>query len=226
MNDDTRRRRAVSDEDKSQRRDQIMAAAKKVFVRKGFHATTIADIAKEAGLAYGSVYWYFNSKDDLFHDLIAAEESALRSHVEVALAASGTPFAYAEQTFRVTLQAAFEFFETETATAKLLFRDAYAMDNRFDKHLGGIYGRFVDDIANSIVAAQESGEVVAAPPRMVAYTLTVLIGHLGHRRLTTDDGVSAAEAADFVVSLILNGLRPRNSGIDGRPSREGRRNVS
>ena len=57
----TRRRPAVSEEDKSRRRDEIMAAAKKVFARKGFHATTIADIAEEAGLAYGSIYWYFDS---------------------------------------------------------------------------------------------------------------------------------------------------------------------
>ena len=47
----TRRRPAVSEEDKSRRRDEILTAAKKVFARNGFHATTIADIAKEAGLA-------------------------------------------------------------------------------------------------------------------------------------------------------------------------------
>lgn len=204
----TRKRRAVSDLDKSQRRDEILAAAKKVSARKGFHATTIADIAKEAGLAYGSVYWYFDSKDDLFHALIAAQEYALRTHVAVALAASGTRFGYAEAPFRATLQATFEFFEADKASAKLLFRDAYALDNRFDKHLGGIYERFIDDIESLIVAAQKRGEVLAAPPRMVAYTLTVLIGHLAHRRLTTDDGVSAAEATDFVVSLVVNGLRP------------------
>ncbi len=207
----TRKRRAVSDLEKSQRRDEILAAAKKVFARKGFHATTIADIAKEAGLAYGSVYWYFDSKDDLFHALIAAQEYALRTHVAVALAASGTRFGYAEAPFRATLQATFEFFEADKATAKLLFRDAYALDNRFDKHLGGIYERFIDDIESLIVAAQERGDVLAAPPRMVAYTLTVLIGHLAHRRLTTDDGVSAAEAADFIVSLVVNGLRPRDT---------------
>ena len=57
MSSTTRRRRAVSAEDKSQRRDEIMAAAKEVFARKGFHDTTIADIAKRAGLAYGSIYW-------------------------------------------------------------------------------------------------------------------------------------------------------------------------
>lgn len=221
MKDDsgTRRRRAVSNEDKSRRRDDIMAAAKKVFVRRGFHAATIADIAKEAGLAYGSIYWYFDSKDDLFQALITAEELALRAHVGVALADRGTQFDYAEAAFRATLRATFEFFEADKATAKLLFRDAYAMDSRFDKQLGGVYERFIDDIETSIVAAQECGEVVAAPPRMVAYTLAVVIGHLAHRRLTIDDGVSATQAADFVVALILNGLRPRKSGTDGELSR-------
>ncbi len=50
--------------------------------------------------------------------------------------------------------------------------------------------------------------MVAAPPRLVAYTLTALIGHMAHRRLTTDDGISAAEAADFIGSLVIKGLRP------------------
>ncbi|BBY08481.1 TetR/AcrR family transcriptional regulator [Mycobacterium noviomagense] len=207
MSTATRRRRAVSDEDKSARRDQIMAAAKKVFARKGFHATTIADIAKEAGLAYGSIYWYFDSKDELFHALMAVEEQALRAHV----AAAVTAFAGAglDASFRPAVQATFEFFEADKATVKLLFRDAYALGDRFEKHLGGIYERFIDDIETFIATAQERGEVITAPPRMVAYTLAALIGQLAHRRLSTDDGVSAAEVADFVVSLVLDGLRPR-----------------
>jgi AcrR family transcriptional regulator len=105
----TRRRPAISDQENSQRRDEIMAAAKKVFARNGFHATTIAEIANEAELAYGSVHWYFDSKDDLFHELIAAEEYALRTHVAVALAQSGARFGYAEAPFRATLRATFEF---------------------------------------------------------------------------------------------------------------------
>ncbi|BBU23032.1 TetR/AcrR family transcriptional regulator [Mycobacterium xenopi] len=207
MSAPTRRRRAVSDEDKSARRDQIMAAAKKVFARKGFHAATIADVAKQAGLAYGSVYWYFDSKEDLFHALMAVEEQALRSHLAAAVEAPGGDGV--EASFRAAVQATFEFFETDKATVKLLFRDAYALGDRFEKHLGGIYERFIDDIETFIVVAQQRGEVVAAPPRMVAYTLAALIGQLAHRRLSTDDGVTAAEVADFVVSLVLDGLRPR-----------------
>jgi AcrR family transcriptional regulator len=203
----TRRRRAVSAEDKSQRRDEIMAAAKEVFARKGFHDTTIADIAKRAGLAYGSIYWYFDSKDELFHALMAVEEEALRSHLADAVGARQDGDGAAP--FRIAVQATFEFFEADKATVKLLFRDAYALGDRFEKHLGGIYERFIDDIENVIAAAQQRGEVVAAPPRMVAYTLAALIGQLAHRRLSTDDGVTAAEVADFVVTLTLNGLRPR-----------------
>jgi AcrR family transcriptional regulator len=203
----TRRRPAVSEEDKSRRRDEIMAAAKKVFARNGFHATTIADIAKEAGLAYGSIYWYFDSKDELFHALMAVEEDALRTHVAAAVGARRD--SDGEAPFRTAVQATFEFFEADKATVKLLFRDAYALGDRFEKLLGGIYERFVDDIENVVVAAQNRGEVVVAPPRMVAYTLAALIGQLAHRRLSTDDGVSAAGVADFVVTLAFNGLRPR-----------------
>ena len=210
MTDATRARRrpATSDQQKSQRRDEIIAAAKKVFARNGFHDTTIADIAKEAELAYGSVYWYFDSKDDLFRQLIAVEEYGLRTHVAVALAKSGTQFGFAEAPFRASLRATFEFFDANPATAKLLFRDAYALDSRFDKQLGGVYERFIDDIASLIAAAQHRGDVVAAPPRLVAYMLTALIGQMAHRRLSTDDGISASEAVDLVVALVIKGLRP------------------
>ena len=110
------------------------------------------------------------------------------------------------------MQATLEFFEADKATVKLLLRDAYALGERFEKHLGGIYERFIDDIETFVVAAQERGEVVPAPPRMVAYTLAALVGQLAHRRLSTDDDVTAAQVADFVVGLVFDGLRPRVAG--------------
>lgn len=208
---DTHGRPVISEQQKLQRRDEIMTAAKNVFARSGFEGTTIADVAKEANLPLDVVYQYFESKDALFDALIAAQGYALRTHVAVALAATGVGFGYAEAPFRAMLRATFEFFDADKATARLLFRDVYALDNRFNKRLGGIYGRFIDDVEGLIVAAQHRGEVVPVPPRLVAYTLTSLIGQMAHRRLSTDDGVTAAEAADFIVSLVIKGLRP-----DGR----------
>src|SRR5947209_20545439 len=47
------------------RRNQILDAATKVFAKKGFHPTTIKDIAKEAGIADGTIYNYFENKMSL-----------------------------------------------------------------------------------------------------------------------------------------------------------------
>ncbi len=44
------------------RRRHIMSVASKVFAEKGYYATTIADIASAAGIAKGTIYWYFNNK--------------------------------------------------------------------------------------------------------------------------------------------------------------------
>jgi AcrR family transcriptional regulator len=201
-------RRAVSAAEKEQRRDDILAAAKRVFARKGYASTTIADIAKAAGLSYGSIYWYFDSKDALFHELMDAEERALRDAVAARLSAlpSGTD---GEAFFRAAVASTFEFFESDKALVRLLFRDAHSLGGRFERHLGAIYERFIDDIEATIVAAQRRGDIVDAPPRVIAFSVAALIGQLALRRLSTDDGLEASVVAEFIVTLVLDGLRPR-----------------
>ena len=201
-------RRAVSDAEKEKRRDDILAAAKKVFSQKGFASTTIADVAKAAHLSYGSIYWYFDSKDALFHELMDGEELALRHAIaaHVATLESGDS---GEALFRAAVTGTFEFFESDKAMVSLFFRDANSLGGRFERHLGGIYERFIDDIEASIVSAQRRGDIVDAPPRMIAFSVAALIGQIALRRLTTDDGLDAGVVAEFVVSLVLDGLRPR-----------------
>jgi AcrR family transcriptional regulator len=198
----------MSEEDKEERRSDILAAAKKVFARKGYHATTIADIAKTAKLSYGSIYWYFDSKDALFHALMEAEGQALRDHVTDALTNTptrGSPVA----PFRAAVLTTFEFFESDRALVKLLFRDSYALGDKFEKHLFGIFEAFIGDVEKIIEDAQHRGLIIQAPPRLVAFSVAALVGQVAHRRLVTDDGLPAPVVADFVVSLLLNGLLPR-----------------
>lgn len=210
-NSSTRGRRSPAAEDvKQQRRADILAAAKVAFAAEGFHDTKISDVAEAAGISYGSVYWYFESKDELFHALMDDQERALREHIERSvgsLVLGGSR--ESEELFRRSVQATFEFFEADRDTVKLLFRDSLALGDRFDCHLAGIYEGFIADIEKSISTAQTAGQIIDAPPRMVAYSVAALIGQVALRRLSTDDGVSAEVVADFVVTLLLDGLRPR-----------------
>ena len=54
-----------------ERRRQILDAAVRAFARKGYHACRVSDIAEEAGVAYGLVYHYFDSKEEILNTLFA-----------------------------------------------------------------------------------------------------------------------------------------------------------
>ena len=75
-------------------RQQVLQAALKVFHRKGYSATTLADVAAEAKLSRGAIYWNFANKQDLYvelvreyfknniHDLLLAHSSQIGDPVE------------------------------------------------------------------------------------------------------------------------------------------------
>ncbi len=64
------------------KRRQILDAAIRVFARQGFHSTRVSDIADEAGVAYGLVYHYFKSKDEVLNELFSERWSLLLSAIE------------------------------------------------------------------------------------------------------------------------------------------------
>jgi AcrR family transcriptional regulator len=69
----TPRRRLTREESKARTRQELLRAASRLFLRNGFVATSLSDIAEEAGLTKGAVYSNFESKEDLFLALLAGD---------------------------------------------------------------------------------------------------------------------------------------------------------
>jgi len=61
---------AITDEEKDLQKQRIVKAAVAVFGRNGYEKTTISQIAQEADMGRGTLYWYFKSKEDLFRQII------------------------------------------------------------------------------------------------------------------------------------------------------------
>ena len=66
------------------KRRQILDAAIRVFARQGFHSTRVSDIADEAGVAYGLVYHYFSSKDEVLNELFSERWSLMLAAIDEA----------------------------------------------------------------------------------------------------------------------------------------------
>ena len=72
----------ISDERKAERREQILAAARRCFAQHGYEGATVARLEKATGLSRGGIFNYFDSKEDLFIEL-AVEDARRMSDVWV-----------------------------------------------------------------------------------------------------------------------------------------------
>jgi AcrR family transcriptional regulator len=103
-----------------ERREQLLAAALEVFGGRGYHGTSIDDIARRAGVSKGLIYEHFGSKKEL-------HESLLEAHVQELFArlseAAGTD-APGEERLRAGVDAFLAFVEQRREGWRLLFRDA------------------------------------------------------------------------------------------------------
>ncbi|MBO0783908.1 MAG: TetR/AcrR family transcriptional regulator [Ktedonobacteraceae bacterium] len=73
---------------RSTRREEIMAAARDLFSRKGYHGTTMPDIARAAGISTGLIYYIFPSKEEI---LLACCEEVATLHLDLFHQASDIP---------------------------------------------------------------------------------------------------------------------------------------
>ena len=98
---------------KARTRTDLLAAARRVFVRRGFHRASLDEIAEEAGYTKGAVYSNFRGKDDLFLALLE-EHYALRiaAHRKLMLQLTHED---AEQTARAIARIMFDAYEREPA---------------------------------------------------------------------------------------------------------------
>jgi len=76
---------------KEQKREAILDAAIRIFAEKGFHSSRISDVAKEAGVAEGTIYLYFKNKDDLLLSVFSKRVGAFVEDVGRAVGRASSP---------------------------------------------------------------------------------------------------------------------------------------
>src|SRR5215204_1589365 len=112
------RRRLTGEE----RRTGILDAALASFSKSGYHAASIDDIAREAGVSKALIYEHFASKQELYGDLIARNARELTQRVAGAL--SGVEVESGVKRLATGLEAFFAFVEERRDAWRMLFRDA------------------------------------------------------------------------------------------------------
>jgi TetR/AcrR family transcriptional regulator, fatty acid metabolism regulator protein len=136
------------------RRRQILDAAVRVFARQGFHSCRVSDIADEAGVAYGLVYHYFSSKEQVMNELFMERWSLLLQAIEEA---DGQEISGREKLDAV---AGFivDSYRHDPELMKVIIVEVTRAANSFGRtHLPDISQAY-DSIARIVEGAQATGE--------------------------------------------------------------------
>jgi AcrR family transcriptional regulator len=135
------------------KRRQILDAAVRVFARQGFHTCRVADIADEAGVAYGLVYHYFSSKEEILDTLFLERWDVMLAAISEADASASSP--------REKLHAIAGFivdsYRYDPELMKVIIVEVTRAANTFGRtHLSKIREAF-EQIAGIVARAQAAG---------------------------------------------------------------------
>ena len=185
------------------KREAILKAATQVFAQRGFFQSQVADIARAAGIAAGTVYLYFRSKDDLLVSIFERTMKETLAEGEAAIAEVADPRERLRRIARLHL----ERMGRDRDTA-IVFQVELRQSTKFMERFSSTYLRdYLGIIRDTIADGQASGAFRSTfNPTIAAKALFGALDEMATNWILTHRKYALAAQADEVVDLFLNGV--------------------
>lgn len=179
----------------------ILDAAAIEFGEQGFHETSISGITRRAGVALGSFYTYFDSKDAVFRALVRDMSDQVRDYVTPHIRAAPNQIA-AE---RAGLISFIDFVRGHKEIYRIIDEAEFVDPVSFRDH----YQITADRISQRLEAAAARGEVRGDAPEVLAWAIMGMNVFLGLRFGVWGNERSAESVADVIAGLLAHGIALR-----------------
>ena len=203
---------------REQRRQEILDAARQVFVARGYHAAGMDEIADRSGVSKPVLYQHFSGKLDLYLALLDDACAALLDAVRSALrSCSG-----GREKAQATAAAYFRFTDDEAGAFRLVFESDLTWEPEVQRRLAALTEACVDEISTPIY---EDAGLGVEESRLLAAGLVGLQQHAARYWLLQGRAVPLETAADLVSQLGWRGLRslpgPSVDGLSASSEQQG-----
>ena len=180
---------------------KLLEAAAQEFGQRGFHEAAITGITARAGVALGTFYTYFESKEELFRALVRDMSHATRSHVAEAVA--GAPDRLAAE--RLGLAAFIAFTRQHPELYRIIEEAQFVAEDEYRAH----YLTFVEGYRRGLAAGAGAGRDRRGAGRIARLGADRDERLPRHALRHLERGHGPAEIADRAVDLVSEGLRQR-----------------
>lgn len=186
------------------RRRQLLDVAVTVFAGRGFHVTSMNDIADAAGVTKPVLYQHFPSKRHLYLEALTEVGNRLRQSIEKATTDAVSP----REQVRSGMLAYLRFVAEDQDGFNLLFGGGTRRDEEFAQAARGVE----DAIAASIASLINVGGVDRAGRELLAHAMVGMAEGASRHWLATDMEVASEQLANLVTQLAWAGLRGLSQG--------------
>lgn len=177
----------------------LLDAAAAEFGEKGFHDSSVVSITSRAGVALGSFYTYFDSKESLFRALVKDMSGQVRDHVAPVLPGDGDQIDAEGR----ALAAFLKFARKHKEIYRIIDEAEFVAPDDWQRH----YGSTVERILERLQAAEKRGEIAGPVDEAHAWAIMGMNVFLGLRYGVLDEGRPVDEVAAVVNALLRNGLQ-------------------
>jgi AcrR family transcriptional regulator len=181
------------------RRDQLMAFAAARFAEQGYHPTSVSEIVSGLGVGKGVFYWYFDSKEQLFLEILREAQTDLRRKQQQAIADEADPVRRIE----LGLRASLAWSEAHRDHNKLI--QFAATEATFHGALRRGQDIAVADVVKHVKEAIAEGRIRDADPDLLAHAMVGVASHLT-ATFIYGRNEPADEVADACVAFCLQGV--------------------
>lgn len=190
----------VSQQYKDDQRGEILAAARRCFLRDGFHRTSMQDVFTEAGKSAGAVYRYFPKKEDMIVAVAAQNLDDVTGVLRAALARSGENGV--GEVMAELLEAVTGLHrDRELASMAVLVWSEAQRNPELAERLAAASAEMSAEVAGLVRSRQEAGVWTGVPAEALAQAILALLpGFLFNLALSGPDGV--AGFPDAVRTLL------------------------
>ena len=191
------------------KRERILDAAERVFAQHGFFAARVSEIAKEAGVADGTIYLYFKSKDEVLISLFESRMERFNQLLSEAIPTSASP----TEKLLTLIRTYLTLVREQPMVAEVLTIELRQSSKFMKEASNPKFGDLLRTIAGIVAEGQSAGELGDSIPAPIAARM--IFGILDELALAwllqKGEKFDIVRAADWVGALVTRGLEKRST---------------
>jgi TetR/AcrR family transcriptional regulator, cholesterol catabolism regulator len=184
------------------RLEEVLQSAANIFFAKGYHATSIEDVARDVGMLKGSLYYYIKSKDDLLFRLLLAGIEDSDAHIARQIDPQSDPVEQLERAIRAQI----DYIIENRVQFGLFLHEFDSLSGKRQHKLISVMSRYNSRFVELVRRAQEQGQLIQGEPWIIVNGILGMCNWL-YRWYDPDQATDSEQIKSVFVRMIFEGIR-------------------